>query len=182
MPVLSHRFGQTTIAKLSVPHELKQLLVDPWLQSETIIIKPNFVATDPGYATDSEALRALLEALDSHIVVTESHMVPRSTNLIEGGMGFTVGGEEVNWMWLMGGDGWRWQMENPDWGWFREGGHWDQIKKEDKAFLDERGFTDLFREFDVINEIVAGSAGIEKLRDRYEGWLLDQALDEVAPL
>ena len=40
----------------------------------------------------------------------------------------------------------------------------------------------LFREFDVINEIVAGSAGIEKLRDRYEGWLLDQALDEVAPL
>jgi len=63
MPVLSHRFGQTTIAKLSDPHEMKQLLVDPWLQSETIIIKPNFVATDPGYATDSEALRALLEAL-----------------------------------------------------------------------------------------------------------------------
>ncbi len=149
MPVLSHRFGQTTIAKLSVPHELKQLLVDPWLQSETIIIKPNFVATDPGYATDSEALRALLEALDSHIVVTESHMVPRSTNLMEEGMGFTVGGEEVNWMWLMGGEGWRWQMENPDWGWFREGGHWDQIKKEDWAFLDERGFTDLFMEFGV---------------------------------
>ena len=40
----------------------------------------------------------------------------------------------------------------------------------------------LFREFNAINEIVAGSAGIEKLRDRYEGWLLDQALDEVAPL
>ncbi len=149
MPVLSHRFGQTTIAKLSDPHELKQLLIDPWLQSETVIIKPNFVSTDPGYATDPEALRALLEALDSHIVVTESHMVPRSTNLIEGGMDFTVGGEEVNWIWLMGGDGWRWQMENPDWGWFREGGHWDQIKKEDKAFLDERGFTDLFNEFDV---------------------------------
>jgi len=149
MPVLSHRFGQTTIAKLTDPRDLKQLLVDPWLESETIIIKPNFVATDPGYATDSEALRALLEALDSRIVVTESHMVPRSTNLIEGGWGFTVGGEEVNWIWLMGGDGWRWQMENPDWGWFREGGHWDQIKKEDKAFLDERGFTDLFNEFGV---------------------------------
>jgi len=149
MPVLSHRFSQTTIAKLTDPHELKQLLVDPWLQSETIIIKPNFVATDPGYATDPEALRALLEALDSRIVVTESHMVPRSTNLMEGGMGFTVGGEEVNWIWLMGGDGWRWQMENPDWSWFREGGHWDQIKKEDKTFLDERGFTDLFNEFGV---------------------------------
>ena len=149
MPILSHRFGQTTIAKLSGPHELKQLLVDPWLQSETVIIKPNFVATDPGYATDSEALRALLEALDSRIVVTESHMVPRSMNLMEGGMDFTVGGQEVNWMWLMGGDGWRWLIENPDWGWFMEGGHWDQIKKEDKAFLDERGFTDLFNEFGV---------------------------------
>lgn len=40
----------------------------------------------------------------------------------------------------------------------------------------------LFRKFNAINDIVAGSAGIEKLRDRYEGWLLDQALDEVAPL
>jgi uncharacterized protein (DUF362 family) len=149
MFVSHHRFGQTTIAKVRDAQQLKQVLNDPWLESETIIIKPNFVATDPGYATDSEALRVLLEALDSRIVVTESHMVPRSTNLMEGGMSFTVGGEEVNWMWLMGGDGWRWQIENPGWGWFREGGHWDQIKKEDRAFLDERGFTDLFREFDV---------------------------------
>jgi len=149
MTIPHHRFGRTTIAKVRDSQELRKSLDDPWLKSEPIVIKPNFVATDPGYATDSEALRMLLEALDSRIVVTESHMVPRSTNLIEGGMGFEVGGEEVNWMWLMGGDGWRWQIENPDWGWFRDGGHWDQIKKEDKAFLDERGFTDLFREFDV---------------------------------
>ena len=149
MTVLSHRFGQTTVAKLSDTSELRQLLVDPWLQCETVVIKPNFVATDPGYATDPEALRALLEALDSRIVVTESHMLPRSMTLVEGGMGFTVGGEEVNWMWLMRGEGWRWKMENPDWGWFREGGHWDQIRREDEAFLDEHGFTDLFREFGV---------------------------------
>lgn len=148
MPVLSHRFGQTTIAKLSDPHELKQLLVDPWLQSETVIIKSNFVATDLGYATDPEALRALLEALDSRIVVTESHMIPRSMNLLEEGMGFTVDDKEVNWKWLTG-EGWSWLIENPGWNWFKEGGHWEQIKKEDKAFLDERGFTDLFKEFDV---------------------------------
>lgn len=148
MPILSHRFGQTTIAKLSNPRELKKLLDDPWLQSETVVIKPNFVATDPGYATDPEALRALLEALDSRIVVTESHMIPRSMNLLEEGMGFTVDGKEVNWKWLMG-EGWSWLIENPGWDWFKEGGHWEQIKKEDKAFLDERGFTDLFKEFDV---------------------------------
>jgi len=40
----------------------------------------------------------------------------------------------------------------------------------------------LFREFNAINEIVAGSADIEKLRNRYESWLLDQALDEEAPV
>ena len=40
----------------------------------------------------------------------------------------------------------------------------------------------LFRECNAINEIVAGSADIEKLYNRYEGWLLDQALDEEAPV
>ena len=40
----------------------------------------------------------------------------------------------------------------------------------------------LFREFNAINEIVAGSADIAKLYSRYEGWLLDQALDEEAPV
>lgn len=33
MPVPHHRFGQTTIAKVSDLDELRQLLVDPWLES-----------------------------------------------------------------------------------------------------------------------------------------------------
>jgi hypothetical protein len=48
------------------------MLVDPWLESETIIIKPNWVTNEPADFTDSEALRALFDALDSRIVVTES--------------------------------------------------------------------------------------------------------------
>jgi hypothetical protein len=52
-------------------------------------------------------------------------------------------------MWLNKGAGWRWLIENPDWGWFRDSGHWDHIKKEEKVFLDENGFMDLFQEFDV---------------------------------
>jgi len=64
-------------------------------------------------------------------------------------MSFTVGDKEVNWKWLLWGDGWKWLVENPDWNWFKKDGHWDQIKKEDKTFLDEHGFTDLFNEFDV---------------------------------
>lgn len=149
MSIPHHRFGQTTIAKVSNSHELRQILVDPWFESETIIIKPNWVSTEPANFTDSETLRMMLEALDSHIVITESHMIPRSLNLLEEGMSFTVGDKEVNWKWLLKGDGWKWLIENPDWDWFKEGGHWDQLKKEDKAFLDEYGFTDLFKEFDV---------------------------------
>jgi len=150
VPIIRHRFGQTTIAKVSDSDELMQILVDPWFESETIIIKPNWVSSEPAAFTDSETLRTMLEALDSNIVVTESLNILRSLKFpLEEGMSFTVGDKEVNWKWLLRGDGWNWLIENPDWDWFKRGGHWDQIKKEDKAFLDEHGFTDLFKEFDI---------------------------------
>jgi len=147
MPIPLHRFGQTTIAKVRNSDELKQVLVDPLLESETIIVKPNWVSWEPAGFTDTEALRALFEALDSRIVVTESHMLARAH--LEEGLTFTIGEKEVDWLWLWRGEGWRWLREKPDWDWFTEGGHWDQIRKEDKAFLDDQGFTDLFEEFDV---------------------------------
>jgi uncharacterized protein (DUF362 family) len=155
MPIPHHKFGQTTIAKVSDSSELKQILVDPWLDSETIIVKPNWVSNEPADFTDAETLRMLFEALDSRIVVTESHNVLRircqreALNLLKEGMNFTVGNKEVNWKWLLKGDGWKWLVENPDWDWFKQGGHWEQMQKEDNTFLDENGFTDLFREFDV---------------------------------
>jgi len=149
MPIRQHRFGQTTIAKVSGSDELREVLVDPWLESETIVIKPNWVDAERGSFVDSRTLRTLLEALDSRFVVTESFHVGRSMNLLEDGMSFTVGGEEVNWRRLLKGAGWRWLIENPSWDWFKNGGHWEQIVKEDRAFLDVHGFTDLFREFDV---------------------------------
>jgi len=40
----------------------------------------------------------------------------------------------------------------------------------------------LFREFNMINEIVADEAGIGALHSEYESWLIDQALDEDAPV
>ncbi len=149
MSILLHRFGPTTIAKVRDSHELRQVLVDPWLESETIIIKPNWVSNEPADFTDAETLKMLLEALDSRMIVTESYCLPRSMNLLEEGMSFTVGDKEVNWKWLLKGDGWKWLVENPDWNWFKSGGHWDQVKKEEKTFLDKFGFTDLFKEFDV---------------------------------
>lgn len=148
MSVPYHKFGQITIAKVSNSDELKQLLIDPWLESETIIIKPNWVSTEPAQFIDSKTLRMILEALDSHIVVTESstHVV---NELLKEGMSFVVEDKEVNLKWIIDGGGWNWFIENPDWDWFKKGGYWDQIKKEDKAFLGRYGFTDLFKEFNV---------------------------------
>jgi hypothetical protein len=82
-------------------------------------------------------------------VVTESLHLGRSFNLLPDGLTFETDQGEQNWRWLLKGDGWRWLYYEPDWGWFREGGHWEQIVKEDEAFLDEQGFTELFEEFNV---------------------------------
>ena len=149
MSVSHHKFGPTTIAKLTNPNEISQLLDDPWLKNQTIIIKPNWVSTDPADFTDADTLRVLLEALDSPVVVTESYCLARSMNILKQGLGFTVEGKDVNWQWLLKGDGWKWLIENPDWDWFKRGEHWEQIVLEDKNFIDEYGFADLFTEFDV---------------------------------
>ena len=145
----SHDIGRMTFARVSNSAELKQVLKDPWLQSETIIIKPNWVTTEPAGFTSSDTIRMFVEALDSHIIVTESLHLGRSMNLLKKGLSFIVGDKEVNWDWLLKGEGWRWLNDNPDWQWFREEGHWDQILKEDKNFLDLYGFTDLFQDYDI---------------------------------
>jgi hypothetical protein len=149
MAFQKHKFGSTIFAKVHNSHELKQVLDGPWLDSETIIIKPNWVSTEPGDFTDADTLRVLLKALDAKVVVTESYCLGRSLNLMEHGLGFIVEGKEVNWEWLLKGDGWRWLEGNQDWDWFKNGEHWNQIIKEDKTFLDKYGFTDLFNEFNV---------------------------------
>jgi len=142
------RYGSSTLAKVSGSSDLRSLLDDPWLESETIIVKPNWVVTEPAAYTDHETLRIRLEALDSEVVVVEGYQIGRSMNELEEGLSFTHVGREVNWLWLMRG-GWGWLSENSDWGWFREGGHWNQLRKEEKIFLDDHGFTDLFQDHGV---------------------------------
>jgi hypothetical protein len=149
MSIPHHTFGPTTIARVRDADELRQLLGDPWLKSETIIIKPNWVSTDPADFTDAETLQILFEALDARFVITESYILSRSLNLLEVGLPFKVEGEEVNWKWLLKSDGWQWLTENPGWEWFKQEGHWEQIRAEEQAFLDQYGFTDLFAAFDV---------------------------------
>lgn len=149
MSVPRYKFGPTTVAKLTNPDEISQLLDDPWLKNQTIIIKPNWVSTDPADFTDVDTLRILIEALDSHVIVTESYCLARSMNILDQGLSFNIDGMELNWKWLLKGDGWKWLINNPDWDWFKDGEHWNQIIKEDQAFIDIYGFSDLFDEFKV---------------------------------
>lgn len=149
MSVSRHKYGSTTIAKLENPGEISQLLDDPWLKNKKIIIKPNWVSTDPADFTDADTLRVLIQALDAPVIVTESYCLARSMNILDQGLCFSVDGKEVNWKWLLTGDGWKWLIKNPDWDWFTHGEHWNQIIKEDQSFLKEYGFSDLFDEFNV---------------------------------
>jgi hypothetical protein len=186
MSMHSHSFGQTTIAKISNSDELKQIMVDPWLKSETIILKPNWGSSglnEPAGFSDSETLRMVFEAIDSRFVVTESHQIHRLVNLFEEEIGFAVGGKEVTWKWLLKGAGWNWIIENPDWGWCIKD-YWNRIRQEDKVFLDENGFTDLFNEFgvsfiNVTDEVwsgrVADPVEVKKsVENRYKPVIIDE--------
>jgi len=142
------KFGSATVARVRSSADLKQLLTDPLLKAETVIIKPNWVGTDRNYGfTESDDLRMLLEVLDGRIVVTEAYNLGRKPPRSR--VKFNADGKEVSWDWLFKGKGWRWLEKRPSWDWFREGEHWDRIREYDRWFLDEYGFTDLFNEHGV---------------------------------
>lgn len=149
MSIPLHKFGSTTFAKVRNSNELRQVLDKSLRESETIIIKPNWVSTDPAEFTDSDTLRMLFEVLDARIIVVESYCLGRAMNILKDGMSFSVGDRAVNWRWLLLGEGWTWLIKNPDWGWFKNGEHWEHLKKEEQAFLDRLGFSELFEKFNV---------------------------------
>ena len=130
------RFGPVTVGRVRGSIDLKRLLTDPWLKSEVFIVKPTWYSPHPGNFTDAETLRILLEALEGRVFVTESYTLDRH----DGSMRFTVDGEEVNWRWI---------LRHPSWDWIKEEGRWDQLRRQDRWFLDEYGFTDLFKEYGV---------------------------------
>ena len=130
------QFGSVTVGRARGLDDLRQLLSDPWFDSEVYIIKPSWYSPHPANFTDAETLDILLDALDGRVVVTEAY----STDRQDGSMRFTVDGEEVDW---------RWTMKHPSWDWIRDEGRWGQIREQDRWFLEEYGFTDLFEEHGV---------------------------------
>ena len=136
MPRNLQQFGSVTVGRVRTSADLRQLLNDPWLKMNGIIIKPNWFSPHPANFTDAETLRVLLEALDGRVTVIEAYSMERQ----DGSMKFTVEGEEVDWRWI---------MAHPNWEWIKKGGRWAEIRKQDNWFLDELGFTDLFNEHEV---------------------------------
>ncbi len=132
----SQKFGSVTVSRVQTSADLRWLLKDPWLRTDVVIVKPNWFSPHPGNFTDVETLRLLLDALDGRIIVTEAYSMERQ----DGSMRFAVDGEEVDWKWI---------MKHPRWDWINKEGRWDEIRKQDKWFLDEFGFTDLFKEYGV---------------------------------
>ena len=130
------KFGDVTLARVRTSADLKGLLVDPCFDSDVLVVKPNWFSPHPANFTDAGTMRMLLEAVDSRVVVVEAYTLERQ----DGGMKFTVDGEEVDWRWI---------LKNPSWDWAREEGRWDELRRQDRWFLDEHGFTDLFDEFGV---------------------------------
>jgi len=54
-----HRFGATTIAKAKTARVGKEVLEDRRLESDPIIVKPNWVTDEAGTFTMAETLRKL---------------------------------------------------------------------------------------------------------------------------
>lgn len=136
MGCLMMKFGDVVVERVRGSKELRRLLPDNIRESDVTIVKPNWFSPHPANFTDAHALRTLLEALDSRVIVTESYTLEKH----DGSMRLEVGGEEVDW---------RWVMRNPGWDWVKQNGVWDEIRRQDSWFLDSFGFTDLFEEFDA---------------------------------
>jgi len=167
------RFGSCTVEKVSDPEELGAVLPEAVHDSETVIVKPNFVDRAPGEYTDPELLRILFTALESRIVVVEGHQLIRVLSEGEAGLRFEIKGKTRDWSWIHMG-GWSHFERKNDWDWFRDGPHWSHLKKLDRRYMNEKGFTDRFTEFNaeyvnVTDEVWGGDvADPEKVRKTVE--------------
>jgi len=93
-------------------------------------VKPNWYSPHPANYTDAHALGLLMDAVDAHFTVVEGHSLDRQ----DGSLKYTVGGEEVDWRWI---------MRHPDWGWMMEEGRLERLRAQERWFMDTHGFTDL---------------------------------------
>jgi len=166
-PVL--RLGDSVFSRINTSADFTRLLKDNLPDSDSLIVKADWVGIEEGSAMNLETLRCIVDAAQGRVIVTEGHLLHRSMELEPKGLKFIADGEEVDWDWLINNNmGWRWLIRNPDWGWFIEGPHWKHIMKEEKHFLGKYGYLDFFKENGVeyvnaTDEVWAGKVADERI-------------------
>jgi uncharacterized protein (DUF362 family) len=128
--------GKVSFDKVGGAEDLRRSLRGILPASDTVIVKPNWYSPHPANYTDAYALGLLMDAVDARFIVAEGYSLDRQ----DGSLKYTVDGEKVNWRWI---------MNHPDWDWILEGKRLEQLKAQDRWFLDSHGFTDVMREHDA---------------------------------
>ena len=142
----SLRLGDSTFSRVNSAADFTRLLKENLPDSDTLIVKADWVGVEGGSARDLEALRCIVDAARGRVIAAEGHLLWRPRELEPKGLKFIVDGEEVDWDWLLDGKGWRWLIRNPDWGWFVDGPHWSHAMREERLFLEKYGYHDFFRD------------------------------------
>jgi len=128
--------GKVSLDRVKGAEDLSRSLRGFLSVSDTVIVKPNWYSPHPANYTDAHALSLLMDAVDARFIVAEGYSLDRQ----DGSLKYRVDGEEVDWRWLMG---------HPDCDWIMEDGRLEQLKSQDRWFLDSHGFTDVLREHDA---------------------------------
>lgn len=163
------RLGDSVFSRVKTSTDFTRLLKDNLPDSDSLIVKADWVGIEEGSAMNLETLRCIIDAAQGKVIVTEGHLLHRSMELEPKGLKFMADGEEVDWDWLINNNkGWRWLMRNPDWSWFIEGPHWKHVMKEEQHFLEKYGYLDFFREngaeyVNATDEVWAGKVADERI-------------------
>jgi uncharacterized protein (DUF362 family) len=130
------RYGYVTVTRIQDSSELKETLSRSLETTKTVLVKPNWYSPHRANFTEASSLKLLFEAVDAEFIVIEGHSWDRNN----GESMYRVNGELVDWRWI---------MKNPDWSWILENGRVDEMRRQERWFLENFGFTDLFEEHDV---------------------------------
>jgi hypothetical protein len=126
---------------------LRRLLRGIIPESSVYIVKPNWYSPLRGGFTDAEALETLLAALPGRAIVVEGYSNDRQ----DGSTEYRVGGEKVNWRWL---------LRHPELDWVA-GDLLESMRRQDRWFRDSHGFSEVLKRFgaeylSVTEEYLAG--------------------------
>ena len=71
----SLRLGDSTFSRVNSAADFTRLLKENLPDSDTLIVKADWVGVEGGSARDLEALRCIVDAAQGRVIVTEGHLL-----------------------------------------------------------------------------------------------------------